>query len=45
MKGRLRNSTEREKPNLTQISLPCEVIALLSLIAEVVTRAIPKTYG
>lgn len=45
VKGRLRDSSEREKPNLTRISLPCEVIALLSLIAEVVTRAVPKTDG
>lgn len=45
MKGRLRNSSEREKASLTPISLPCEVIALLSLIAEAVTRAVPKTDG
>lgn len=45
VKGRLRSSSERKKPNLTRISLPCEVIALLSLIAEVVTGAVPKTDG
>lgn len=46
VKGRLRNSSERgEKPNLTRMLLPCEVIALLSLMAEVVTRAVPKTDG
>jgi hypothetical protein len=45
MKDGLRNSGKREKPNLTRILLPYEVIALLSLIVEVVTMAVPKTDG